>query len=304
MAVAWQRALSIAVMAVGCASDPPSLPGGTGVGSGTDGTATTDDGGDGGPGSGGDAMSSGDASATTTTDPPGGTDDTTGSVPLTCGDATVQPEEDCDDGNDDELDGCTSSCQIGPVGLEWSEPLQDSEVVVWWNSDGLDVVSDCPPGQVLNRIEVLAGSIIGNGQDAVSGFVGHCSAAALADANPTSIVLANASSLPKVGTPLNAAGDLACSGGLTGFAARVEQNTATAVAATCRDFEVTVTDGMQSLGLGPAVNLPPIVGDALVPGQATQCPDGQVAVGLRSVLLEGIPGSLGLRCREASLVYP
>ena len=305
--VGWQRVLSIAVIAVGCAADPPSLPGGSGVASATGGSGTSsadDVDGDGGPGpsSADSAMTTAD-SAATTSGPSSTTDDPTGSVPLNCGDGMVDPDEECDDANAVELDGCTSSCQVGPIGLVWSEPLQDSDVVVWNGADGLDVVSDCAPGEVLNRIEVFTQTNQA-GTTSLNGFIGRCSSVSLLDADPTALVLRNSGPLPTVGSSSSSAGQLSCDGGLTGFAARIEGTQATAVGATCRDYDVTGSGSSQSLGLGPAVNVAPIVGDGLVPGQATECPSGQVAVGLRSVLINGNPASLGLRCRQPSLLYP
>ncbi len=303
MVVGWQRALSVAAIVTGCAAQPPSLPEGSGAGSGSDtGTgaadSASDDGGSG-PSSADATTSAGDTTGSVDSE---ATDDATGSGPRICGDGITDADEDCDDANGVEIDGCTSTCEVGPIGIVWSETLEDSDVVTWNGANGLDVVSDCPPGEVLQRIEVFETLVFGTA--VVAGFIGRCSNATLQDANPTSVVLTPSGALPTVGGSSTSAGELACEGGLTGFAARIDFSRATAVGATCREYQVTVGGGTQSLQLGPAVNLPPIVGDGLVPGQATECPPGQVAVGLRAVLIDGNPGSLGLRCRQPSLLYP
>lgn len=108
-------------------------------------------------------------------------DSSTGEPPRSdCGDEVTQPGEACDDGNDDELDGCTSSCSIGPTALEFG-PSTETDNGGGGSMQQINTsVDTCPDPQVLVG---LSGGISSEGWLGV--IRGECQDARLENTDPT-----------------------------------------------------------------------------------------------------------------------
>jgi len=89
-------------------------------------------------------------------------EDDGGDAPAACGDGLLDAErgEQCDDGNLDELDGCMTSCRLGPTDLrpdyEVSTPLE----LRGRGHDGEVFEDECPEGEVIIGMVGRAGAFI------------------------------------------------------------------------------------------------------------------------------------------------
>jgi len=107
-----RRWLCSALAVMACFSDPPPVEDGEGTATGSgsesaddDATASTS------TATASTTLGTSDAEATSNVDTSADTSDT---GPAVCGDGVPEGDEPCDDANGDELDGCTSNCELGP----------------------------------------------------------------------------------------------------------------------------------------------------------------------------------------------
>lgn len=224
--------------------------------------------------------------------------------PPDCGDGDKDGGEDCDDANDSEIDGCTSACAIGPVGLAYGSASTTAEgggnhTMVTPFSD------DCPEGQVLTG---LTGRLTsqGLGPAVVLGRIqGECSALSLQDADPTSIEAAPGSSLIEHGG-FQEGGDwnLTCPEGsvITEFEGR-SGSIIDSLEITCTPLQIDGTGSAQSLELGPPTTEGPAGGNGGADFGPIGCPNGEIAAGLAGDTNSYVI-RLALRCRSLELAYP
>lgn len=279
---------------IGSADPPAGTSGDSGVGTSsggsTEASATT-------------ATTSGVDGDTGSNETPGSTSTTASStteVPPFCGDGSIDPGETCDDADADELDGCTSVCEPGPLGLLFGDVVETDEGFGGWVEESFDEVSDCGPGEVLVG---LRGAFADYGQYYVLGQVqGVCAPAGLANAVPTAIEFGAPYQLPLHGaaTP-NGSFDLVCPDG----------------SATTRIFgafglyldmlnvgcqPLSLSPGLDAVELGATTNLDPFGMLQDVEGGVT-CPDSTVATGFR-VTGDAYAAYFHLRCRAIEVELP
>ena len=226
-----------------------------------------------------------------------------GGGPASCGDGRPDPPEACDDANRSEIDGCTSTCEVGPVGLSLGQASTTEED----GGNGTNIVQfsdDCPAGQVLTG---LTGRLTsqGLGSAVVLGRIqGECSSLSLLDANPTEIQSAPGASLDEHGG-FQEGGDwaLECPEGsviteLDGDAGAIIDS----LVATCVPLQVSGTGDQQELQLGAATTDGPVGGNGGDPFDAIACPNGEIASGLAGDTNSYVI-RLALRCRSIALDF-
>jgi cysteine-rich repeat protein len=209
--------------------------------------------------------------------------------------ATGDADEACDDGNASEIDGCTSSCEIGPIDVLPTGATNTDAVSFAAGLTAIDV--DCPDGSVIVGADVFTSKV-------AIGFQFHCAPLGLADSNPTSITMGPASLQPPAGNAGGSTPSVCPVGEMFGaIDLAVSGSYLVGMAVTCRVLDVE--------GTGPDQTLVPLEGSAVPfqgggsPNQQIGCPTPMVAVGMR-VSIDGsnIPRGLGIRCRAMELVYP
>lgn len=284
----------------GATPDPDTSGSGSG---GQDGVVPSEDSSSGSPpesstgsGSGSGSESDGDSASSD-----GGSSD---AGPPDCGDGKKDGSEDCDDANASEIDGCTSACTIGPIGLAYGNASTTEEgggnhTMVTPFSD------DCPEGQVLTG---LTGRLTSQGLGAavVLGRVqGECSTLSLQDADPTAVdSAAGASLIEHGGFQEGGNWQLTCPDGsviteLEGRAGSIIDS----LEVTCTPLQIDGTGSAQSLELGAASTEGPAGGNGGAPFGPVACPNGEIAAGLAGDTNSYVI-RLALRCRSLELAYP
>lgn len=228
-------------------------------------------------------------------------DSTTGDPPAECGDGTPQAGEDCDDSNVDELDGCTSSCGLGPTGINFGAIVTTG----LGGGSGTNGISDsseeCPADHILVGLQ---GDLTANPWIGVIG--GICRPAGLTNTDPPAFV---------TGDPITA---LPEHGGFDDGGPWSTECGANEVIVAVQGGSGSVIDGLQircasidTVGAAGAYGLEPSArpgfeelqggsgGGAFGP---LACPPGTVAMGLRT-RTNSFVIQVELRCRELDLTY-
>ncbi len=224
-----------------------------------------------------------------------------------CGDGTVTADEDCDDGNDSQIDGCTSTCRLGPTAMALLEPSFQTDMVGGWEDQGIiGGIDACPAGQVLQG---FAGTL-----DALSSasppttvigqIAGLCGTVSLVDDDPTAITTADGTMLPPHGESGDESWRMRCPegqavSGLSGQAGQLLDQLEIA----CRAFQVDGMGDAQSISLTPAPGKNPVGGEGGDDFGPTSCPEGQIAGGVATSVTSQVI-RLGLHCWTPTLVYP
>lgn len=220
-----------------------------------------------------------------------------------CGDGRRHPDEPCDDGDDDELDGCTSSCELGPTGIAFgpASPTQPLGGSAEPTEQGTDA---CPSDEVLIGFE---GRLTSEGVEptvVLGRMRGVCGRVSLVDADPTSVEISDGASLRTYGQFDD--GDsfsLVCPRG-TGVVA-VEGQGGTVLDSLrlhCAKLSVTGQGGSQQLELVEAAGAGPVGGELGEQLGPEPCPAGAVATGAH-VAANSYILRVGLVCSSISLAY-
>lgn len=243
-----------------------------------------------------------DADTETTGEDPSTGDTSTGEPPLSeCGDGVEQAGEACDDANEDELDGCTSSCVIGPLSLEFGDQTQTAKGGGGSNT-GINVVADaCTYPQVLVG---LSGALSNEGWIGV--IRGECQDGRLENADPT--VFRTSGQI----TQLPPRGQFAGGGGWG------TQCPANEAIIAVRGGAGDVMDGLE-VECAEVATVGPPGGHALEtsstgwqplqggpgggPFGPLRCPDGSLATGLETDTNSYVV-RIRLLCRSVDLLYP
>lgn len=232
-------------------------------------------------------------------DPTG--ESSTGDPPASCGDGIPHPSEDCDDGNADELDGCTTSCSLGPTGIDYGA-IVTSGLGGGSGTNGIsDNTHECPPNQVLVGLQ---GDLTTEPWIGVIG--GICRPTALTNTDPPGFATGGPST------------ELPQHGGFTGGGPWITECGADEVIVAVQGGAGTVVDGLQiqcasidTVGPAGAYSLAPSArpgyetlqgGDGGGSFGPVACPPGSVASGLRSRTNSYVI-QVELRCRELDLTY-
>jgi cysteine-rich repeat protein len=284
----------------GATPDPDTSGSGSGSG-GQDGVVPTGDSSSGSPPESSTGSGSGSESDGASASSDGGSAD---GGPPDCGDGKKDGGEDCDDANASEIDGCTSACAIGPIGLQYGDASTTEED----GGNGTNVTpfsDDCPEGQVLTG---LTGRLTSQGLGAavVLGRIqGECSALSLQDADPTAIDSAPGASLIEHGG-FQEGGDwqLTCPDGsvITEFEGRAG-SIIDSLEVTCTPLQIDGTGSSQSLELGTPSTEGPAGGNGGADFGPVACPNGEIAAGLAGDTNSYVI-RLALRCRSLELAYP
>jgi cysteine-rich repeat protein len=302
------RVLLAVGVCAGCPAEPPAFPSAsTGATTGDPGDASGADASM--PATEGTGSASASASASagedttrgespTTTDDDPTTSDPSGDPSPTCGNGALDGSEMCDDGNASELDGCTTSCEVGPTGVDIDVDGGMVTLVNYGGPMAMVVEADCPDGQVLMGLEVHTNDM------AIVGVAGRCGALSLVDANPTSVDVGAGADLMTIGSGQGNLASAECPSGqvLAQVSAAGNSPSLTGLQGTCRELVIT------GVGSGQALSLQ--AGDVLeqlgpqMPFSPSSCQRNQVATAIRVPLSGDLPAGFGLRCAPIALVYP
>lgn len=295
---------------MGCPAEPPAFPGAS-----TEPTTETPGDGDG-DSDGGSSMLATDATgsdasvtaagsseggpstadAATSAQPTGA--DTSEGPPSPCGDGALDPDEDCDDGDRSEIDGCTTSCEIGPIGIAIDEDGGMNTVVNFGGGGATVVEASCPAGEVLVGLEVWVTPL------AIAGIGARCGTLDLVDADPTSIEVGPGTELTLLGVPQGSSSSRECPPGqvLGQLSAAGDSGELTGLGPTCRALAVTGTGSNQALAVQAGDELEQV--GPQMPFSPSSCQPGQVATALRVPMIDDEPAGIGLRCSPIALAYP
>lgn len=238
----------------------------------------------------GDPSTSGGVVSTSTTEPPdtvGGSsgdepDPTTRGPIEGCGDRAVVGPEVCDDGNTDELDGCTSTCELGPTGIDALPRIQTMNRFGGWRWEGLDVDVSCDSGEVLVGLSGVFSYYVGYFVLARVNPV--CASMELVNAVPSDVTFGDESVGQEIGTfgsPDEESFNLRCPAGevLSGIHGRggeyLDQ-----LGLVCR--AVSLTSEQDDITLGEAGYFQGF-GSNAGSGQQLLCPGEMLANGIRVV---------------------
>lgn len=219
-----------------------------------------------------------------------------------CGDARLGDNEDCDDGNLDELDGCTSTCRVGPIGIERGQLSELSDRFGGYATGGLNTVTDCAPSE---RLVGLRGTFSYYAQYSVlARLQGICAPIELLDQAPTAIDFGPTSVLAELGT-FSSADDspfeLMCPpdavvSGLEGFGGLYTDR----VGLRCRT--VALTDDASEFELGQRESGPSFGAPGGGSAQQESCPGTSLTAGIR-VQGDAYATGIYLRCQETELAF-
>lgn len=225
----------------------------------------------------------------------------TGDPPEACGDEIKQVNEDCDDGNADELDGCTSSCGLGPTAISYGM-IVSTDLGGGSSTTGIsDNTEECPPNHVLVGLQ---GDL--TSEPWLGVIAGICRPAALTNTDPPEFA---------TGGP---AAELTEHGGFDGGGPwSTECGNDQAIVAV-RGGGGSVMDGLQircasidTVGAAAAYSLSPTPAARFEDLQGgagggmfgpLACPAGSIAAGLRTQTNSFVI-QVELRCRELGLTY-
>ena len=243
-----------------------------------------------------------DADTETSGKDPSGGDTSTGEPPEgECGDAVEQPGEACDDGNADELDGCTSSCVIGPLALEFG-PQTQTDKAGGGSETGINVAVDtCPDPQVLVG---LSGALSGEGW--LGRIRGECQDARIDNADPPTFrTTGQLTQLPLRGG-FNGGGPwaTACPPNEAIIAVRGGAgDVMDGLEVECAEVATMGSPGAYALETSSTGWQPPQGGAGGGAFGPLRCPDGSVATGLDTDTNSYVI-RIRLLCRSVGLQYP
>ncbi len=214
--------------------------------------------------------------------------------PSVCGDGRVQGQEDCDDANADELDGCTSLCERGPVGLEFGEIEETLGYFGGWVVPTFDEVSDCGPDEVLVGARGMFAYFFE--YYVLAQVRGVCAPVGLVNAVPTTLEFGQAVELPSFGEIIGIdAFELVCpAGSVASGVFGASGLYIDRIGVFCRSLGLS--EEADVVELGPPMGLRPF-GTDLPEESSVNCSPGTVPAGLR-VLGDEHAARLHLRCRE------
>ncbi len=254
------------------------------------------------------SVQTGDAGASSTVADDVGQDDTTtdattsepstetGARPF-CGDGVTDRGETCDDANGDELDGCTSECEPGPLGLLLGPIAQVDGNVGGWVDETFNEVSDCGPDEVLVGIRGVFGNYA---QYYVMARVqGVCASLELANTVPTTLEFGPPIDLPTYGMVLGSDPfDMICDPGAAASGLSAAWGLyMDMIGISCRPL--TLSPEQDAVEFGADEDLP-LFGEIQSVEGTLECPGGTVAAGLR-VLGDDYAARLHLRCRSVEV---
>ncbi len=229
-------------------------------------------------------------------------DTSTGQPPMSeCGDGIEQVGEACDDANEDELDGCTSSCVIGPLSLGYGDQTETAKEG-GGSETAINVVADaCPNSQVLIG---LSGGLSNEGWLGV--IRGECQDARLENAAPTVFRTAGPiNQLPAHGQ-FNGGGDWGtqCPANQALIAVRGGAgDVMDGLEIECAEVSTVGPPGQHSLETSSTGWQPLQGGPGGGPFGPLSCPDGSVATGLETDTNSYVV-RIRLLCRSVELLYP
>ncbi len=239
----------------------------------------------------GDEPTSGPADGTTT----GGT------IQRGCGDGEQDRGEACDDANDDELDGCASSCVIGPAGLSFGATFE-TDLEGGESSTGIqNATENCPGDHVL----VGLGGFL-TAPEAWIGVVGGlCQPARLSNQDPPAFrtddpttALPTHGQFDGGGPWLSQCADDQAIVALRGHAGDVMDG----LQIRCADLETVGDPGAYELETSPTAWEPLQGGNGGSTWGPVQCPAGTIATGVQTET-NSFAVRIRLLCREVSLSY-
>jgi len=226
-------------------------------------------------------------------------DSSTGEPPKGCGDGIKQENEDCDDGNAEELDGCTSSCGLGPTAISFG-PIVTTGL---GGGSGTIAITDntheCPPGQVLVGLQ---GALTSEPWIGVIG--GICRPTALTNTDPPEFATgAPATELPEHGG-FDGGGPWSTECGADEVIVAVQGGAGTVLDGLqirCASIDTVGAAGAYDLEATPQARFEDLQGGA---GGSSfgplVCPAGSIAMGLRSRTNSYVI-QLELRCQQLGL---
>jgi len=223
----------------------------------------------------------------------------TGMPPEGCGNGVVEDAEACDDDNDNEVDGCTSACETGPLGIQFGRMQPADGEFGGWASKSFQETADCPGDAVLIGIR---GDFADYFQYYVLGRVrGVCAPLALINAAPTAVGFGDEVELPLFGEKTGDPFELLCppNAALTGFYGASGLYT-DSVGITCRSL--AVAGGQDEVVVGPPTTAGPFGANGN-PDRDHACPDGTTGTGL-IVSGDTYATTLELRCRPLDIMLP
>lgn len=219
-----------------------------------------------------------------------------------CGDARLGDNEDCDDGNQDELDGCTSTCRVGPIGIEEGQLSELGDRFGGYATGALNAVSDCASNE---RLVGLRGVFSYYAQYFVlARLQGICAPIELLDQAPTAIDFGPTTVLTELGTFSSGSDspfEILCPAdavvsGLEGFGGLYTDR----VGLRCRT--VALTDDASEFELGQRVSGPSFGAPGGGSVQQVSCPGTSLAAGFR-VQGDAYATGIFLRCQQTELAF-
>lgn len=211
-----------------------------------------------------------------------------------------QPGEACDDGNDNELDGCTSVCEIGPLGLEFGTAMPTS-LGGGGASPTNDATDECATGEVLVG---LRGALTNDDWLGVIG--GVCRPSGLTNRSPTSFQTSDPTTdLPTYGG-FNDGGPWSTACGANEVIVAIRGRAGSVMDGLemrCATVDIEGPLGNQELIVAPLDDWESYQGSpGGSPFDTLECPAGAVATGLRARTSSYV-NQVALLCRELGLRY-
>ena len=232
-------------------------------------------------------------------DDDGGADDGDSGAEPACGDSVLDEErgEECDDGNLDEVDGCLSTCRLGPTGLHVDYGVS-SPLEVRGGAEGIEFDQECPED------EVIIG-VVGRSSAVMDQVQVRCGAIELTSPEPgaLSVNLVEGAMLEPQGGQGGSAFSLGCEEGhavvsFSGHSGALLERLALTCAPVMLKYHPET--GAPSVGFGEVVQTG-MVGGGSGPAFSSDCPAGQVATSVQGRSEEFV-NALGMACRPLALL--
>lgn len=223
----------------------------------------------------------------------------TGSEPAICGDGIPQRDEPCDDANRSQIDGCTSSCELGPIAVRRiGRPVASPILLYDDQPPEVSVDADCPDGEAVVGIDM-------GWPKGLAGITVRCATVGLLDADPTAIDTGRGTILAPIGLAPGNDYAIGCpSGEVLGELTAAGNNNGYmyGLGGTCRTLDVTGKGGRQVLTIGAGTVLE--YQGFQEEEDLTACPRHTVATGVTVQMRSGNwPVAVGLRCHTLELGY-
>lgn len=203
--------------------------------------------------------------------------------------------------NTDELDGCTSECTLGPLGLVLGELEETVDSFGGWVGATFDEGSNCGDDEVLVGLSGEYGYYF---QYFVLAQVrGVCAPVGLVNAVPTALAMGDQVELSLFGTATGTdAFALVCPAGSAAVGIYGASGLYTdRLSVSCRALSLNAA--ADAVELGAPVDLMPVGTPGLPIEDSVECPAGRVAGGLR-VLGDDYATRFHLRCRSLGVELP